>query len=186
MATTKTARKVATNPAAAAPATLAEKFAAALSGKAYPASDNGMAWLAILGEVPAIAEAIADSRAHKYGNGKGLVPGAGDMLALTPIGAAMAESGTGKNGKPNAQAALCRATRAALTATGGNAVCKAAVVFFALTDAATLAVLHGCKATDGNGKATGPRYIGRGKVPCPRWAADYVNGNVRGDMLRKA
>lgn len=185
MATTNTAAR---KPAAADKgAALSAKLAAAVNGKPLPAADNGMAWLAMLADIPAVAAEIAASRAHKYGGkGKGLVPGAGDMLALTPIGNGMAATGHGKNGKPNAQAAICQATAAALAATGAATVCKAAVVFFALTSPVVLATLHGCKATDGNGKATGPRYIGRGNVPCPRWIADYVNGNVRGDMLRKA
>lgn len=181
--TNNTARK----PAALSKAdALAERLAAATKGITLPAANNGMAWLALLAEVPAVKAEVASARGHKYGDkGKGLVPGASDMVALTPIGRDMAATGHGKNGKPNAQAATCRAVAVACTALQTDAVCKAAVVFFGLTDATVLQVLHGCKATDGNGKATGPRYIGKGNVPCPRWLADYVNGNVRGDMLRK-
>jgi hypothetical protein len=174
----KPARKPANKPAAADKPAIADRLAAALSGAAFPAADSAAAWLHMLASLPAVAELIAESRGHKYDkSGKGIVPAAGEMLSLTAIGNKMvADKGNGKNGKPNAMGAVCVATAAAAAALKTDKVCKAAVVFFMLTDSATLAVLHGCKATDGNGKATGPRYIGRGTIPCPRWAADYVRG----------
>lgn len=175
-------------PAAAkvAPLSISDKLAAATAGLAYPAADNGVAWLALLTAVPAIAAAVAESRAGKYKEtGKGLIPGAGDMFSLTALGAPLAATGHGKNGKPNAQAALCMALAAASAALQTDKVCKAAIAFFAVTDKATLATLHGCKATDGNGKATGPRYIGRDSAPCPAWLAGYINGNARADFFKR-
>ena len=165
-------------PAAQEKLSPADKLAAALAGVTLPAAGNGMAWLALLAELPALAEMVAAARAGKYGEkGKGLVNNPGEMLRLTPWGATLGTAGTKKNGKPNAQAATCRAMQAAIAATGESTVCKAAVVFYMLTDAATLALLRECKAV---------QYVG-GKhgTPCPAWAGGYVNGNVREDMFNK-
>lgn len=172
------ANKPARKPAAAkvAPLSPADKLAAALSGLAFPAPENGIAWAGLLAEMPALAEIVADSKAGKYGNGKGLVPGASDMLTVSPYGMETGKRGSVKNGKPNAQAATNRAAMAAQAATGAQAVCKAAVVFFMLTDPSTLALLRQCKAV---------KYVA-GATPCPAWAAGYVAGNLRNGMLRKA
>lgn len=164
--------------------TIAEKIAAAVAGTASPAASESAAWLALLASVPAIADAVAESRAGKYGANKGLVPHGGDMLALTPYGKQLAESGTKKNGKPNAQAATCRAIALACAATGGDSVCRAAVIFYMVTSPAVLQLLHGSKATDGNGN--GKKYIGRDSVPCPAWCNGYVNGNLRQGLAKKA
>ena len=153
-----------------------DKLAQALAGVTYPAADNAAAWLALLADLPALAEIVAASRAGKYGNGKGLVPGAGDMLAATRYGATVGAQGFVKNGKPNAQAATCRAAMLATAATGADKACKAALVFFLLTHADCLTLLRACKAV---------QYVGRTGTPCPAWAAGYVNGNVRADMLAK-
>lgn len=186
MANRTTAARKPAAATAAAPLSIGEKLAAATAGIAYPAADNGAAWLALTAAVPAIAAAVQESRAGKYKEtGKGLIAGAGDMFSLTALGKPLAATGTGKNGKPNAQAALCMALAAAQTALQADSVCKAAIAFFAVTDKATLATLHGCKATDGNGKATGPRYIGRDSAPCPAWLAGYINGNARADFFKR-
>ncbi len=179
MANTRKAAIVA--DAKALQATRMEKLAKALAGASYPATDNGAAWVAMLAETPAVAEMVADAPANKYGANKGLVPDAGKMLANTAVGATMA-NGMGKNGKPNCQAAVCMATALACEALQAQAVCKGAVVFFMLTEARVLAVLQASKAAaTGNG---GPRYLSGTSTPCPKWAADYVNGNVRADMLK--
>ncbi len=177
-----TVKAVAVADAKALYAARLEKLANALKGIAYPAPDNGAAWVAMLAEVPAVAEMLADAPANKYGANKGLVPAASTMLANTAnVGAAMA-SGIGKNGKPNCQAAVCMATALACEALKAPAVCKGAVVFFMLTDSRVLAILRASKAAaTGNG---GPRYLSGSSTPCPAWAGGYVNGNVRGDMLK--
>jgi len=170
-------------PKADKSAAFRERLAKALAGQEYPAADNSAAWMALLSGLPAVAEEIARSRSGKYKD-KTMVPGAGLMVTCTPTGLQMAATGTTKEGgKPTAQAATCRAVRNASSATGGGPVCKAAAVFFMLTDSTVLAVLHACKATDGNGKAR-VTYIGRTQVPCPAWAAGYVQGNVRADYCK--
>jgi hypothetical protein len=157
--------------------TPAEKLAAALAGVTLPAANNGMAWLGLLAELPALAEIVAAARAGKYGNGKGLVNNPAEMLRLTPYGAKAGTAGTMKNGKPNAQAATCRAMQAAIAATGESTVCKAAVAFYMLTDAATLALLRQCKAV---------QYVGgKNGTPCPAWAGGYINGNVRAELFNR-
>lgn len=179
-----------TNTAAAVKAPAADKaakfrstLANALAGTSYPAADAGVAWTGLLASLPAVAEVIAASRSGKYKD-KTLVPNPSAMVANTPTGLSMAVSGTTKEGgKPTAQAAACRAVRLASEATGGGPVCKAAAVFFMVTHPEVLAVLHGCKATDGNGKAK-VTYIGKTGVPCPAWAAGYVQGNIREDYLK--
>jgi hypothetical protein len=161
------------------------KLAEALAGTAYPAATDHVAWSGLLASIPAVAEAIAASRNGKYKD-KGLVGNAGLMVQLTPAGLTAAASGSTKEGgKVTVHGATCRAARLASEATGGGAVCKAAVVFFMVANADVLALLHQTKATDGNGKAT-VTYIGRTTVPCPAWAAGYVQGNVRVGRLRAA
>lgn len=176
----KPARKPVAAKVASLPApvmeTAADRLAAALSGLAFPAADKPAAWLALLAELPALAEIVAASRAGKYGANKGLVNGASDMLSVTPYGAEIGARGWVKNSKPNAQAATCRATMAACAALQADSVCKAAVTFFMLTDSATLALLRDCKAV---------KYVA-GATPCPAWCGGYINGNLRADMLRKA
>lgn len=160
-----------------------EKLENARNGIAFPAFDNGAAWLALTAELPAVAKAIESAPAGKYGNGKGLVPGASDMLALTAIGAGMASTGTGKNGKPNVQAATCKALAMACAALGTDKACKAAIVFFMLTSVEVLQLLHASRAVAGG---RGVTYLAGTDTPCPRWAADYVQGNIRHGMITKA
>lgn len=156
--------------------TPADKLAAALAGLKVPAAHNGAAWLALIAEMPEIAAIVAASRGGKYGEkGKGLVNNPGEMLALTPYGAQLGTAGYKKNGRPNAQAAICRAMQKAQAATGETTVCAAAVTFYALTDTDTLALLRACKAV---------QYVARA-TPCPAWVRGYINGNVREDMFNR-
>lgn len=176
MANTATAARKPAAAKAAKPAP-ADKLAAALKGVSLPAANNSMAWLGLLAELPALAEIVAASRAGKYGQGKGLVGGAADMLQLTGYGVQVGQRGyVKKPGAPNAQAATCAAAMAACAALQTDTVCKAAIVFFMLTDSNVLAALRGCKAV---------QYVGRTGTPCPAWAAGYINGNVRADMFKR-